>query len=165
MHIDDIKALSQQAHMEAQVRERLFADLQCGGRKEAVCAAWALAHLPKSDNVHIAAHQEGIVRLALTTTDSSLRRLSLALLERLDWAVNDESPDYCLRLLDFCLEHMMLPDEPHGVRSLCMKLAYSIARPYPELLGELRRDLLHLDSTTLSPGVRCTRKHILDKTK
>ena len=170
MHIDDIKALANRAHDDAEVRERLFCTmLTCEGypsmaefkspeaRKEAINAAWALTHLPAADNKHIAAHREELVQLALSTPDTSLRRLSLVLLERLGWNIYDVRTD----LLDFCLEHMVKPDEPYGVKALCIKLAYQQCRHYPELTAELRQVLLLMEPAELGAGVKHTRGKIL----
>ena len=59
------------------------------------------------------------------------------------------------------MEHMMMPDEPYGVRSLCMKLAYTLSLPYPELLEEVRQSLLLIEPSELGSGVRHTRNKIL----
>ena len=165
MHIDEIKAIAQRAHTDAAFRQSLFDVLQGDNNTDAVYAAWALTHLPKKDSDYIADHREGLIRLAITTADTSLRRLSLALLERLDWPFVDEPPEYYMQLLDFCFRHMMLGAEPYGVRSLCMKLAYRLSCPFPELLGELRQNLLLLEPTELSAGVRCTRNKLLKTIK
>lgn len=165
MHIGDIKALAKSAHDDAAVRERLFATL-LGAQtspsattqdKEAVNAAWALTHLPKEDNIYINMYRARLVQLAVTTPEVPLRRLSMVLLERLEWGRDDIRTD----LLDFCLEHMMLPDEPYGVKALCMKLAYYQCRHYPELCAELKQCLLLLEPTELGAGVRHTRGKIL----
>ncbi len=163
VHVDEIKAMARRAHENADVREHLFAAMQGNDRDEAVHSAWALTHLPKSDNHHIASHRETLTLLAVGTTDTSLRRITLALLERLDWTVAnpDVVPGYYVELLDFCLEHMMLPEEPYGVRSLCMKLAYRLSLPYPELLEEVRQNLLLIEPSELGSGVRHTRNKIL----
>ena len=60
------------------------------------------------------------------------------------------------------MEHMMMIDEPCGVRSLCMKLAYKLSLPYPELMGELRECLQMIEPTELGAGVRHTRNKILN---
>ncbi len=163
MHIDEIKTIARRAHDSAAVREGLFDTMQGDDREEAVHSAWALTHLPKEDNGHIARHREALVELAITTPDTSLRRITMALLERLDWqsAEVDDTPAYYIALLDFCMEHMMRTDEPYGVRSLCMKLAYKISQPYPELLGELRQSLLLIEPSELGAGVRHTRNKLL----
>lgn len=165
MHVDEIKRMAWRAHTNAACRDRLFTALLSDDRTEAVQAAWALTHLPKEDNNHIANHREELTRKVISTPDTSLRRLTLALLERLDWPFVDEPPEFYLRLLNFCFQHMMLADETYGVRSLSMKLAYRLALPYPELLGELRQSLLLLEPTELGAGVRCTRNKLLKDIK
>lgn len=163
IHIGEIKAIAQKAHCDATLRESLFADMQSSERETAVQAAWALTHLPAIDNCHIDAHRETLVSLAISTPDVSLRRITLTLLERLDWQASnvDETPEYYVALLDFCFEHLLLPDETYGVRSLCMKLAYKISLPFPELLDELRQSLLLIEPTDLGAGVRHTRNKLL----
>ena len=157
MHIDEIKALAQQAHQDARVRNELFAVMLAKEDKEAVNAAWALTHLPAGDNQHIDAHREDLVQLAIATKNTSLRRLSMVLLERLEWGVAEVRTD----LLDFCLEHMLLPDEPYGVKALCIKLAYQQCRHYQELKEELRQSLLLMEPSELGAGVKHTRGKIL----
>ena len=163
MHVDEIKAMARRAHEDALVREGLFADVFGGDRDVAVNSAWTLTHLPKDDNGFIAEHREKLVELASTTADVSLRRLTLTLLERLDWQVEniEETPEYYVALIDFCFEHLMMIEEPYGVRSLCMKLAYKLSLNYPELLDELRESLLLIEPTDLGSGVRHTRNKLL----
>ena len=161
MHIDEIKAMAHAAHADKEVREELFRAVGEDDRDRAVHAAWALTHLPSSDNHEIAAHREALVGVAIGTTDISLRRITLTLLERLDWLADDKGEMYYVSRLDFCQSHMMLSDEPYGVRSLCMKLSYKISMPYPELREELRQSLLILEPAELGKGVRHTRDKLL----
>ena len=157
MHMDDIKALAKSAHDDAEVRERLFLTMLSGDGREAANAAWALTHLPKEDTIYINMYRARLVQLAITTPEVPLRRLSMVLLERLEWGSDDVRTD----LLDFCLEHMMLADEPYGVKALCMKLAYYQCRHYPELCAELKQSLLLLEPSELGAGVRHTWGKIL----
>ena len=157
LHIEDIKALAQRAHNNTVERERLFCAMFSSEGKEASNAAWALTHLPESDNNYIDEHRDALVRLAVSTPEVPLRRLSLTLLERLEWGIDDVRTD----LLDFCLEHMLLPDEPYGVKALCIKLAYQQCRHYPELKEELRQSLLLMEPSELGTGVKHTRGKIL----
>ncbi len=157
MHIDEIKALAQEAHNDAAVCKVLFDTMLGDDGRESYYAAWALTHLPSEDNKTINTHREELVQLAVSTAEISLRRLSLVLLERLEWGVEDVRTD----LLDFCLEHMMRPDEPYGVKALCMKLAYSQCRHYPELCAELKQALLLMEPSELGAGVKHTRNKIL----
>lgn len=163
-HVDEIKALAGKAHKDAKLRERLFDDMCVPNQETAVRSAWVLTHLPTADNCHIACHRERLIRLAVSVDNTSLRRLSLALLERLDWqTAGEDVPDHYLMLLDYCLLHMMMPEEPYGVRALCMKLAYQISLPYAELLNELRQNLLLLQPSELGAGVRHLRDKIVGK--
>lgn len=165
MRIDEVKAMARRAHDDARVLEGLFEAMLGSERDEAVHAAWALTHLPKQDNGSIAKHREELAALATTTADTSLRRITLSLLERIDWELqdSDDAPESYVALLNFSMEHMMMGDEPYGVRALCMKLAYTLSLPYPELLEELRRSLTMIEPAELSAGVRHTRNKILGK--
>ena len=167
MRIDEVKAMARRAHDDARVLEGLFEAMLGSERDEAVHAAWALTHLPKQDNGSIAKHREELVALATTTADTSLRRITLSLLERIDWELqySDDAPESYVALLNFSMEHMMMGDEPYGVRALCMKLAYTLSLPYPELLEELRRSLTMIEPAELSAGVRHTRNKIAGKLK
>lgn len=153
--------MAQEAHRDKACRDGLFSAMLCGEGKTASNAAWALTHLPEADNKYIDEHREALVRLAVSTPEVPLRRLSMLLLQRLEWGIDDVRTD----LLDFCLEHMLLPDEPYGVKALCMKLAYQQCRHYPELKEELRQSLLLMEPSELGAGVKHTRKKILDQIK
>lgn len=157
MHIDEIKALAQQAHEDRTVREGLFATMQAGEPRAAGHAAWALTHLPSTDDKYIAQHREELVALALGTSHVPLRRLSLTLLERLEWGEEEVRTD----LLDFCLQRMLSSFEPYGVRALCVKLAYYQCRHYPELCMELEQTLQMMEQTEMGSGLRHCRKKIM----
>lgn len=118
-------------------------------------AAWVLTHKPLADIRSLP--QEHLIDLALSTPDTSLRRLSLCLVERQGIAEEDIRTDF----LDFCLLHMHTPDEPPGVQSLCMKLAYSMCRCYPELMHEFQETLGLMQTEHYKPGV----KHLINKIK
>lgn len=157
LHIDDVKALAMSAHGDARVRRSLFADALEGEGRASANALWALTHLPKEDNIYINMYRARLVQLAISTPEVPLRRLSMVLLERLEWGRDDVRTD----LLDFCLEHMMLADEPYGVKALCIKLAYRQCRHYPELCAELKQSLLLMEPSELGTGVKHTRGKIL----
>ena len=155
IHIDEVKCLAQSAHRDAKVREDLFSEALADKGRQSSHAAWVLTHMPSDDNKYVDEHREELLQLALATEDTSLRRISLTLLERLEWSDAD------VRLLDFCLDRMMRRDEPYGVRSLCMKLAYAQCIHYPELMDELRQALLYIEPDEIGAGVRHTRTKIL----
>ncbi len=162
MHIGDIKALAQRAHRDERFRDGLFAAMYGDDLREARNAAWALTHLPKEDTIYyIDTRRAELTAFAISTPDTSLRRLSLVLLERLEWGRETLDDECYVRLLDFCMEHMLLPDEPYGIKALCMKLAYQQCRHYPELCAELKQCLLLMEPSELGAGVKHTRGKIL----
>ena len=118
-------------------------------------AAWVLTH--KSPTEIRTLPQDGLIDLSLATPDTSLRRLTLCLVERQGIAAEEVRTDF----LDFCLLHMRLPQEPPGVQALCMKLAYSMCSPYPELLHEFQETLSLMQPEQHKPGV----KHLINKIK
>ncbi|MBR1785099.1 MAG: hypothetical protein IJ760_06660 [Bacteroidales bacterium] len=155
MRIDAIKDTARQAHADSGVRRRLFEALHSADTTEARNAAWALTQLPPSDNTLIAARRNDLADIATTTTDTSLRRMVLALLERLEWTPADVRTN----LLDFCLDRLSDPAEPCGVRALCVKLAHKQCHHWPELLNELGQTLSAMDADALKPGLRhCVKK-------
>ncbi len=164
IHIDDVKAMARKAYDDPATMERYFAAVFDGGSPDAVHCAWALTHLPSDANSSIAAHRDSLVACATSTSNVSLRRLSLALLNRIEWPHNanpDNVPESYITLLDFCLLHMMMADEPYGVRALCIKLAFTLCSPYPELREELRQSLLLIEPSNLGAGVKNTRNKVL----
>ena len=118
-------------------------------------AAWVLTH--KSPTEIRTLPQDGLIDLSLATPDTSLRRLTLCLVERQGIAAEEVRTDF----LDFCLLHMRLPQEPPGVQALCMKLAFRMCQFYPELSEELRRTLESMDADSYRPAVVGLIKKIL----
>lgn len=103
--------------------------------------------------------RERLVGLALKTCNSSIRRLTLTLLERMTWGKDDVRTD----LLDYCLERMASLAETAGVRALCIKLAYLQCQFYKELLDELAMSLEIMGEMQLAPAVKYARMNIMKK--
>ena len=93
----------------------------------------------------------------MTTDNSSVRRLSLNLIERLKMNEEDLRADF----LDFCFEHMMDVEEFPGIQSICMKLAFRICQFYPDLMDELKRTLVAMQIEYYKPAVKSIRDRIL----
>ena len=55
---------------------------------------------------------------------------------------------------------MISRQELPGVRSLCLKLAYELCRPIPELMQELKM-VLEIMEPDCEPSMRTVRKNIL----
>ena len=98
-----------------------------------------------------------LIDQAMQTENSSVRRLTLNIIERLTLEEDDLRTDF----LDFCFEHMVSIEELPGIQTLCMKLAYRMCSFYPELMDELKRALEAMDIEYYKPAVKCLRKRIL----
>lgn len=68
-------------------------------------------------------------------------------------------------LLNYCLDHMLSPQESIGVQALSIRMAYQLCKPEPELLSELRLILENTDVEFYSTGVRTTIRNILKRIK
>ncbi len=134
---------------------QLFETLLDSDLRAARNAAWALTHKPNGELMQLP--QEQLVDLALATPDTSLRRLVLAIIDRQGIKKDDMRTD----LLDFCLLHMTLLDEPSGVQALCLKLAYQMCQYYPELMHEFGETIGMMQPEEYKAGMR----HLILKTK
>ncbi len=100
-------------------------------------AAWVMTHFTKEQVEMLMPRQDEMVDVILETDNSSLRRLLLNVVERQEMNVERLRTDF----LDFCLEHLVSPDEQPGIQSLCMKLAYRQCCFFPELMEEMKNTL------------------------
>ena len=92
-------------------------------------ALWGLTKASKEDLSQLQVIQNELIDQAMKTKNSSVRRLSLNIVERLDMSEDDLRTDF----LDFCFEHMIDVEEFPGIQSVCMKLAFRMCKFYPEL--------------------------------
>jgi Zn finger protein HypA/HybF involved in hydrogenase expression len=120
----------------------------------------ALWGLTKATDEELSALQNLLKELidqAMQTENSSVRRLTLNIIKRLEMNEVDLRTDF----LDFCFEHMVSIEEFPGIQTLCMKLAYCMCTFYPELMDELKRTLEAMEIDYYKPAVKCLRKRIL----
>lgn len=120
-------------------------------------AAWVLTKATDDELLQLLPMQQRLIDLVLQTSDNSLCRLTLNLLERMPLDSETMRTD----LLDFCLSHMMLPSETPGVQSLCMKLAHRMCSAYPELAEEFRLTLVNMDENFYTSAIRSLRRKML----
>ena len=120
-------------------------------------ALWGLTKASKEDLSQLQVIQNELIDQAMKTKNSSVRRLSLNIVERLDMSEDDLRTDF----LNFCFEHMVSIEEFPGIQTLCMKLAYRMCSLYPELMEELKRTLEAIEIDYYKPAVKCLRKRIL----
>lgn len=125
--------------------------------KVARSALWGLTKANANELSQLQVMLNELMDLAMQTENSSVRRLSLNVIERLKMDEEDLRTDF----LDFCLEHMVDVKEFPGIQSVCMKLAYRMCNFYPELMDELKRTIEGMDMGCYKPAVKSLRNKIL----
>ena len=120
-------------------------------------ALWGLTKASDRELAELQVLLNALTDLAMQTGNTSVRRLTLSIIERMKMQEHTLRTDF----LDFCLEHMASVGEPPGVQALCMKLAFRMCQFYPELSEELRRTLESMDADSYKPAVVSLTKKIL----
>ena len=120
-------------------------------------ALWSLTKATDEELSALQVIYNELIDLALTTENSSVRRLSLNLVERLKMNEDEIRTEF----LDFCLAHMVDIEEFPGIQTLCMKLAYRMCKFYPELMGEFKRMVEAMEIEYYRPAVKCLRNRVL----
>ena len=123
-------------------------------------AAWIFTHFDLYENRWLYDRQDEMIDEAITCSDSSKRRLLLALIYRQPLA-HPPRVDF----LNFCMERMVSKSELPGVQSLCMKMAYELCRRIPELLQEYCVMLEMLEQDLLPPSLRAVHRNVLKAMK
>ena len=121
-------------------------------------ALWGLTKARKDEISQLQVILNELIEQAMRTENSSVRRLTLNVIERLEMNEEDLRTDF----LDFCFDHMMDVEEFPGVQAVCMKLAYRMCKFYPELMDELKRTLEAMHIDYYKPAVKCVRNRILN---
>lgn len=121
-------------------------------------ALWGLTKASKAELSQLQEILDKFIDQAMQTDNSSVRRLSLNIVERLEMNEEDLRTDF----LDFCLDHMIDVEEFPGIQSVCMKLAFRMCKFYPELMDELKRTLETMEIDYYKPAVKCVRNRILN---
>ena len=138
-------------------------------------ALWGLTKATDEELSELQVMLNALIDQAMQTENSSVRRLTLNIIERLKMAsplgesakgeekdgVAHQGNDLRTDFLDFCFEHMVSIEEFPGIQTLCMKLAYRMCSFYPELMDELKRTLEAMEIEYYKPAVKCLRKRIL----
>jgi hypothetical protein len=120
-------------------------------------ALWGLTKASDKELSQLQVLLNELIDQAMHTENSSVRRLTLNIIERLELTEDNMRADF----LDFCLEHMVAGDEFPGVQTLCMKLAYRMSNFYPELKEEFKRILDAMEIEYYKPAVKGLRSKIL----
>ena len=120
-------------------------------------ALWGLTKASKEELSQLQVILNKLINQAMQTKNSSVRRLSLNVIERLEMKEDDLRTDF----FDFCFEHMIDVEEYPGIQSVCMKLAFRMCKFYPELMAELKRTLDAMEIDYYKPAVKGVRSRIL----
>jgi len=118
---------------------------------------WSLTKASKQELTALQPMMDELINHAMKVENSSVRRLTLNIIERLEMKEEDLRTDF----LDFCLDHMARLDEYPGIQSVSMKLAYRICQFYPELMEELKRTIEGMEMEYYKPAVRSVSQKIL----
>ena len=121
-------------------------------------ALWGLTKASKEELSLLQVILNEFIDQAMQTDNSSVRRLSLNVIERLD--INEDN--LRTEFIDFCFDHIVSIEEFSGIQSVCMKLAYRMCTFYPELMEELNRILKTMDIEFYRPAVKSVRSKILN---
>ena len=120
-------------------------------------ALWGLTKAKDEELSELKVIYNELIDQAMQTENSSVRRLTLNIIEKLKMDEDDLRTDF----LDFCFEHMVSIEEFPGTQTLCMKLAFRMCTFYPELMDELKRTLEAMEIDYYKPAIKCLRKRIL----
>lgn len=119
-------------------------------------ALWGLTKAKDEELSELKVIYNELIDQAMQTENSSVRRLTLNIIEKLKMDEDDLRSDF----LDFCFEHMVSIEEFPGTQTLCMKLAFRMCTFYPELMDELKRTLEAMEIDYYKPAIKCLRKRI-----
>lgn len=152
----DIHRICAQVEGHAALKQSLYDLLQHPEPRIANNAAWIFTHFSAAEMRWLIPHTAELTDAVVYRHTCVKPGLLLTLLNALP-APEPPRTD----LLDFCIERMNDPAEKGGVRSICIKLAHALCRPYPELTAELRQHLEFLLPELLPPSVKCARRNVL----
>ena len=139
-------------------KEELFQLLFDEDKRTSDNAAWVLTHLPKTADAWLAERQNTLIDEVMRTESTTKRRLIMNLLDRTPFEADNIRTDF----LDFCF-NTILSDEPVGVKSLAVKLAYAQSAHYPELLEEINATLRMMEPEELPAALKHLRGKMLAK--
>ena len=66
-----------------------------------------------------------------------------------------------VEFLNFCLDHMLSPQEPIAIQAQCIKMAYELCKKEPELLPEFKNILENAEPEYYSKGIQTVIRNTL----
>lgn len=160
VHIEDIREIlhfiQDDEHLLEEIYQLIFDDDVIVSYQ----ALWVCTHFSKMEVEWLTSKQNELIDAALICPHSGKRRMLLSLLCQQPPATPPR-----VDFLDFCFERMVSRQEPPGVQSLCIKLAYQLTYSIPELQQELRTMLEIMEPDLLVPAIRSVRNNTLKAIK
>jgi len=141
-------------------KKELYALLYDSDEVVSYQAAWVMCHFSKEDNKWLYDKQNEMIEELFVCNHTGKRRLILTLLQKQSF-----SNPVRLDFYDFCMERLFSENEPTGVQTLCLKIAFQISRNIPELFNEFFHTLKLLEPDFLKPGLRCALNNVLNSIK
>lgn len=160
IHIQNIRELVHFIQNDERLREDIYQLIFDGDDFISYQALWVCTHFAKAEIEWLSQKQNQLIDEVLACPHESKRRLLLNIIYQQPIA---DPPR--VDLLDFCMERMISRNEPTGVQSICMKLAYELTYSIPELQQELCTMLEIMEPELLSPALRSARNKILKAIK
>lgn len=159
IHSRDISLINHKCLTDIFLMDGLYRLAYDADSRVAGNALWCMTWYDREQSEWLVPKRKELIKLAITTVNATVRRLTLCLLEKMSWAQEDIQTDF----LDFCLDKISSATETPGVRTLCIKLCYLQCRHYPELLKELEIVLNEVGQYPMNPAISSIRKSILRK--
>ena len=121
-------------------------------------AAWVCGKLSEKHPSWFVPLRGEIIQRLLTCTHDGSKRLLLSILHNIPIF-----PPIPIDLLNYCLDHMLSPQESIGVQTVSIRLAYLLCKDVPELRQELRLILENAETDFYSTGVKTTIRNVLKR--
>ena len=157
-----LKALDEKASCSEQMRQQLFMLISDHDTRVASNALWIWSHAANREYEWLRPRLGLLSQTAIGNSHESVRRLALSCILTVGMRCGREClEEECgTELLDFCLEHITMKGELPGTKSLCLKIAHAISRPYPELMREFNLTIELLKEQPMTPAIRSAIKNI-----
>lgn len=130
------------------------------GSRSAYRALWVCEKLSEKHPSWFAPFYNELIEKLERCKHEGSRRLLLSILHNLP-----VPPTLPVQLLNYCFDHMLLPQESIAIQALSIKTAYKLCRQDPDLLNELKTVLENVEAEYYSPGVQAAIRGTLQKLK
>lgn len=137
-------------------KEQLVSYLFEGDTRLSYRACWVMTHLPYRGNEEWFPACNRLADYLLCCTHTGICRMLLSLL--LEQPLEGEPR---VDLLNYCLEEMLSPFQPAGVRTQTLKLGYRLSLSHPELKQEFLCMMEMMEENNLPPSMKAAKRNIL----